>query len=349
MYNKGRNDRRLYVASFHDDIPNLAQGDLIPKRVVYTAPAHLTPRVVVWYSRPAFMLTFSLLLFGVSITAAGYSVFQGQSSLAATLAATEAVPPVGTVTPSATDFTYMAKVDGVDAAHYLVADLETGAVIAASDLNAQVPIASLTKLMTAVVAAKYIDLDSSVRVTQEKYVTTLVPRLEGTYKVSVQNLLQLLLSESSNEAAEVIASVLGRDIFIARMNEVGVAMGLSNTIFTDPSGLDDGNISSVSDMMRLLQYIHQNKSFILDLTADNEVSNTYTTGQFGDLMNFNYIDDVDFVAGKVGETLAAGQTSVSLHRVSVHDTDRLITIVLLGTQKRSEDTKLLISYVKDTF
>jgi len=116
-------------------------------------------------------------------------------------------------------------------------------VLAASDLDRVVPIASLTKLMTALVAAEHINLDQDVRI-RGSGVTSLIPRLREGYSASMYSLLQLLLIESSNEAAEVIASVIGRDEFLRLMNEKAAAIGMEHTTFTDPSGLDDGNIST---------------------------------------------------------------------------------------------------------
>lgn len=247
-------------------------------------------------------------------------------------------------------FVYAPKVPSLTAPHYLVADVESNTVLAASDINEAVPIASITKLMTALVAAEEIDLDSNVYVSQEKYVTTLVPRLGGRYMVSMYSLLQLLLVESSNEAAEVIAAQVGRDRFITLMNEKALALGLSDTRFTDPSGLDDGNVSSLSDLMRLVQHINSSRSFILALTHDQHLPTTHVRGQFGELENFNLIDGVDsFIGGKVGETLAAGQTSVSLHRLTIDGAERTLAFIVLGSKERNADVQKLEAYVRTQF
>ena len=67
-------------------------------------------------------------------------------------------------------------------------------------------------------------------------------------------------------------------------------------------------------------------------------------------MNFNEIDDMDtFVGGKIGETLAAGKTSVSLHRVSFKDQDRILVVILLDAEDRAQEIESLIQYVKDRF
>ena len=248
------------------------------------------------------------------------------------------------------DFVYEPKAPEISASHYLVADIKNNTILAASDVEAKAPIASLVKLMTALVAAEYINLDKDVYVSQEKYVTTLIPRLDGRWKVSMYSLLQLLLVESSNEAAEVIATQVGRDRFITLMNEKALALGLEDTTFTGPSGLDDGNVSTVGDLLRLVQYIHYNRNFILELTNDQDLPTAYKSGEFGELENFNQIEDVDsFIGGKVGETLAAGQTSVSLHRLNINGTERILAFIILNSSDRNEDVKKLLEYTTSQF
>jgi len=248
-------------------------------------------------------------------------------------------------------FIYEATLPDFDPPHYLLADIESNSVLLSSELEMAVPIASLTKLMTALVAAEYINLDTNVPVTQEHYVTTMIPRLSGNNTASMYSLLQLLLVESSNEAAEVIAAQVGRDRFIKLMNDKAQALGLSNTTFTDPSGLDNGNVSSVDDLYRLAQYIYHNRSFILELTANQNLPTAYTGGQFGELNNFNLLEIAEdtFIGGKIGETLAAGQTSLSLHKVLVAGEERVLAVVVLGSSDRSADVAKLLEYVSARF
>lgn len=248
------------------------------------------------------------------------------------------------------DFVYEAALPEIEADEYLIADVENNTVLAASDLDSVRPIASITKLMTALVAAEHLNLDDRVRVTQEKYVTTLIPRLSGYGTASMYSLLQLLLVESSNEAAEVIASQLGRERFIELMNDKARALGLSDTTFADPSGLEDGNVATIADLFKLVQYIYHNRSFILELTANQDLPTAYTSGEFGALENFNVMDDMpSFLGGKIGETLAAGQTNLSLHRVQVGEAERVIAVVVLGSDSREQDVQRLLQYVRDRY
>jgi lipoprotein-anchoring transpeptidase ErfK/SrfK len=248
------------------------------------------------------------------------------------------------------DFVYEPKVPELETPHYLIADIHSNTILAASDFTVSVPIASVTKLMTALIAAEYINLDQSVSVTAPTFVQSLVPRLQDRTRVSMYSLLQLLLVESSNEAAEVIAAQIGRERFIEAMNRKAQSLGMTNSRFVDPSGLGAGNVSSPRDLLRLAQYLHANRSFVLSLTADADLPTLYVSGEFGELINFNEVEGVEgFIGGKVGETLAAGQTSVSLHELTIKGEQRILAVILLGSTERSEDVRTLLKYAKDRF
>jgi D-alanyl-D-alanine endopeptidase (penicillin-binding protein 7) len=247
-------------------------------------------------------------------------------------------------------FVYAAEVLGVTAPHYLIADIDSGTMLAASDLSVAVPIASVTKLMTAVVTAEKLDLDSRIQVSSPNFVESLIPRLQDRSSASVYSLLQLLLVESSNEAAEVIAGEYGRQAFIEEMNTKAKQIGMFQSTFVDPSGLGNENTSTLADLFRLTQYIHTNRNFIFEITAKEKLNGVRDTGEFSDLSNFNEVEELNnFVGGKIGETTAAGQTSVSLHEVSIQGSKRTVAIILLGSSARDEDVRILMKFVEDQY
>jgi len=247
-------------------------------------------------------------------------------------------------------FLYEPKIPALKARHYLIADIKSSTILASSDSTAVAPIASVTKLMTALIAAETINLDSSVAIRDMSFVQSIIPRLGDRNKVSMYSLLELLLIESSNEAADVIAAQVGREKFISAMNAKARSLGMSNTTFADPSGLSAGNTSSPGDLLLLTQFIYKYRSFIIELTADRDLPTTYTRGEFGQLVNFNLTEDSStFIGGKVGETIAAGQTSVSLHRLNIKQGERIIAIILLGSSERSSDVTKLYDYATERF
>ena len=247
-------------------------------------------------------------------------------------------------------FVYEPQIPDIATKEYFIADISNGTILAASDLDKRVPIASLTKLMTAVVASEKINLDSRIWVASPSFVQSMIPRLSNQASVSVYSLMQVLLLESSNEAAEVLAGEIGRADFLAAMNAKAIQLGMLDTTFADPSGLDDGNVSTLADLYTLTKYIQENKRFIFEITANEVVPNAYIGDEFAGLVNFNEIEDMEtFVGGKVGETLAAGKTSISLHRVSFKDQDRILAVILLGAENRTEEIERLIQYIKARF
>ena len=164
------------------------------------------------------------------------------------------------------------------------------------------------------------------------------------------SLLQLLLIESSNEAAETIAGEIGRDEFIEAMNAKARQLGMLQTHFADPSGLSAENVSSVGDLYRLTKYIYDQRRFIFSITAGEEPGSVYVGGEFDGLINFNEIEDMDsFIGGKVGETNAAGQTSISLHRLDFQGEERTLAVILLGSDGRTEDVESLLTYVQNRY
>ncbi|HOC18226.1 MAG TPA: serine hydrolase [Vicinamibacterales bacterium] len=154
-----------------------------------------------------------------------------------------------------------------DATGTLVPDLHAAAAIIYNPETKQVlweehsqdkrSIASITKVMTAVIISET-DPDPARMVTIERadvYAAS-TTHLRANYVVSVDDLMHLLLISSDNAAARALARVSpwGADGFVRRMNEKAVELGLQSTAYADPSGLDAANVSSAYDMARLIAY-----------------------------------------------------------------------------------------------
>ena len=233
------------------------------------------------------------------------------------------------------------------AKEYLVADLKDNHVFFAQGSQAQVPIASITKLMTALVAAEYINLDASIVVADSAIVPTSKPRLHAGDQVSAYQLLYPLLDESSNEAAFALADFVGRARFVSLMNQKAAALGMADTRFTDPAGREDGNVSTAEDLFLLAKYLLNNRSFVLKISAGTLGENAYGAPQFAGLENFNvFAGQPDFLGGKVGETTAAGQTIISLFNETLAGQTRPVVVVALGSTDNAADARLLIGGVR---
>lgn len=239
---------------------------------------------------------------------------------------------------------------GVSAKAYLAADLKNNHVLLAQNAVEEVPIASITKLMTALVAAEYINLDATSTVPESAIVSTSVPRLKAGYRINPYQLLYPLLDESSNEAAFMLAGYLGRERFVSLMNQKAVALGMIHTRFTDPAGREDGNVSTAEDLFALAKYLLNNRSFILKITSNTVGYNAYGSSQFADLQNFNvFTGQPGFVGGKVGQTTVAGQTIISLFNETLEGRTRPIVIIALGSTDNAADARAILTHLKTTY
>lgn len=164
----------------------------------------------------------------------------------------------------------------------LVLEAKAGMVVAVKEDREKVlfekngesplPIASLTKLMTALVVMENYPLSQEVQITQKA-----VEQGEdiGGFKVGerffVKDLLYSLLIESSNDAAYALSEVIGEEPFVNLMNLTAKNLGLLNTYFINPTGLDPDeptephNYSTGQDVVKLARYLLEEQSFIEEI------------------------------------------------------------------------------------
>lgn len=144
----------------------------------------------------------------------------------------------------------------VDARAYIVVNATNGKVLAQSNAHEQLPIASITKLMTVIVALQHLHPDDEVKVTaQAAHVGEESIPLRAGQLVSVHDLLEGALIQSANDAADALAAgAAGGDIpeFVGWMNDEAQSLGLHDTHFVRPDGLDaPGHLSSAYDVAKL--------------------------------------------------------------------------------------------------
>ncbi|MEA2701785.1 MAG: hypothetical protein QOE22_494 [Candidatus Parcubacteria bacterium] len=244
-------------------------------------------------------------------------------------------------------FTYAKKQPNVSAAAFLAADLRSNSVLAEKSSREVVPIASLTKFVTALVSAEYINLDKPIGITQTMIVDTSRPRLQPGQSVQAFQLLYPLLMESSNEAAEALARSVGPDRFVNLMNKKAESIGMASTHFADPAGRKFENVSTAEDLFVLLKYVYNNRSFVLKISTGELNTSAYGAPIYGDLQNFNNfgVPNAEFLGGKVGQTLAAGNTAIAVYNVTIQGVERSVAFVLLDSQDVKKDMQEMVAYV----
>jgi D-alanyl-D-alanine carboxypeptidase (penicillin-binding protein 5/6) len=199
-------------------------------------------------------------------------------------------------------------------AWYLVGD--DGAVLAQGNARQERAIASITKLMTAIVVLERASLSDVVRVSSRAAgVGESTVYLRAGEELTVAALLRAMLVRSANDAAEAVALHVGRGSlprFVARMNAKARELGLADTNFENPHGLDArGHVSSARDATVLVRYA-LGVPFIRDALARSSVS--LPGGRV-----FPTTDDLlenwpALVGGKTGHTLGAGWSQAAAAR-----------------------------------
>ncbi|MDP1526560.1 MAG: D-alanyl-D-alanine endopeptidase [Rhodocyclaceae bacterium] len=144
----------------------------------------------------------------------------------------------------------------------VVIDQSTGNVLFEKNANQVVPIASITKLMTAMVVLDAQPSLSEVLTITAEDLDTLKgtsSRLRVGTQLSREEMLRLALMSSENRASAALSRFYpgGRTAFIAAMNLKSQALGLSDTRFADPTGLTPHNVSSARDLVKLVDAAHQ--------------------------------------------------------------------------------------------
>lgn len=159
-----------------------------------------------------------------------------------------------------------ASAPATSAAAFVLMDADSGRILAAHNETQQRGIASTTKIMTCLVALECSAPGDKVTVRREHLREGSSMYLAEGEELTVEALLYGLMLPSGNDAAECLAASVGegdREKFIARMNEKAASLGMTNTCFRNPSGLDEaGHYSCARDMALLAARAMENPTFV---------------------------------------------------------------------------------------
>jgi len=205
---------------------------------------------------------------------------------------------------------------GVDARAYLVEDGRTGQVLLAGNPDGRVPIASLTKLMTVLLTLEKTQLSDIVTVSPEAAeVGESSVHLRAGEQLTVRDLVEACLIQSANDAAWALADHVGRGSerhFVGMMNRRARQLGLSDTHFVRPDGLDAaGHVSSARDVTTLARVLMQ-KPIVRQIVAMRDA--TIAGGRHLHTWNDLLGSYPGVVGVKTGHTSAAGWSEVAAVR-----------------------------------
>ncbi|MFA6458986.1 MAG: serine hydrolase [Candidatus Paceibacterota bacterium] len=224
---------------------------------------------------------------------------------------------------------------------YIIRNLDTDEVIAANNADTLMPVASLTKLVTAIVARKLIDPDEHIVLSKsiiDTYGNTAQFRAGEVFLA--KDMFYPLLMVSSNDAAEAFAHNYGRKAFIEAMNNFAQTIGAYRTYFRDPSGLSADNRSTATDLAIILDWIRKNDPEILEITdMKTKTVRTHTWVNPSHFLNWS-----NYYGGKNGYIPEAKLTSAAIFTFG--EEREMYAVVLLGSDSRDSDVVKLLSRVK---
>lgn len=241
---------------------------------------------------------------------------------------------------------------GVDIQAYAAMDRDTGELLLAKNITEELPIASVTKIMTAIVALENSRLSKEIRVSSASAsIGEAEMGLTSGEKVTVEDLLYGLMLPSANDAAETLAEgvTTGRTAFIIKMNETAQRLGLLDTFYFNPSGLDGqteetSNFSTCLDLLALTNYALTNPKFAeVVSTYYKEIPYEENKHKAFYLYNILQLDrSYPGIKGvKPGNTDFAQETLVSY----AENGGKKIIMVLLGSGKSRDDAIKIYDYL----
>ena len=227
--------------------------------------------------------------------------------------------------------------------------------------NEKFPIASLTKLMTALIVLDNYKLSDKIKITEA------VVKQEGEAGqlkpdeiLSVKDLLYITLIESSNDAAYALTLPMGEEKFVDLMNLKAQNLGLNNTYFTNSTGLDSSdslgpsNYSTAKELVKLTKYLIFNKPEMFEILSKKEYNLYLENNVFHHrLVNTNKLLEesappvggwqTKIMGGKTGYTEKAEDCLVLVLKCK----DNYLVNVILGAQNKFEEMKKILNYVEN--
>lgn len=210
------------------------------------------------------------------------------------------------------------------------------------------PMASLAKLLTAIVVLEEIGSNQKISVSARAVATEGVSgNLREGEIYSAQDLLKIMLVSSSNDAAAALAEHYGEASFAAAMQKKAGELKMSQTKIEDAAGLGDGNISTASDIAKLLRYLVAEHPEIINWTRSAGILvQPINDTNVNEIRNINpLVAEAGFLGGKTGTSGKAGQNLALIYSFK----DRQLLIVILGSSDRYQELGDLLAWLEKAY
>lgn len=230
----------------------------------------------------------------------------------------------------------------------MVKDLNSGTELFGLNSHSRWAIASLTKLMSALITMENVGKEKNIPITEKAWDTEGVAgdfQVGEIYKAG--DLIKAMLVVSSNDAVAAISEFYGETNFVEAMQKKAADLGMDQTTFIDPTGLSFVNQSSANDLEKLVRYILEYHPELMDVTRQKTTDVLeINSGRKRILTNINYFAGrEDFLGGKTGFIDAAGQNLISIFKYKNHR----IFVIIFGTEDKYKQTDLLYNWIKSSY
>lgn len=236
---------------------------------------------------------------------------------------------------------------GAKASFFL--DTKSGQALYAKNIHERLPIASLVKVMTVLIALEHKRMDDQFLVSQRA--ADMEPDkmlLIAGEKLTLKELLDGIFLVSANDAAEVLAegATGDRNGFIKLMNDKAKQLGMNDTFYANPTGLDEDSNNSYStayDQVILTRYLIRHYPEVVDISQSEHIylPQTENHQDYDMYSGINLLTTYPGVVGfKTGYTPEAGLTLITLAQKFGHE----VVGVLLGSEDRRDEARELLDY-----
>jgi len=239
----------------------------------------------------------------------------------------------------------------IEAKAGIIIDLESDTLIKSKNANKSLPIASITKLVTAYLViqksklSEIVTVGEEVKLIKDQKIPPTIMGLKIGERIKIESLLEGLLIVSANDAAVVLAQYLfgSQKTFVNEMNRWSYLVGLSDTRFVDPDGLSAKNISTATDLSELARIVLFNEDIarIVRIKEKKVLSADGSVSHYLRSTNKLLLEENDVIGLKTGFTEEAGQSII----VAMEKNNHTIIVVLLNSLDRFAEAKKLLDWV----
>ena len=237
---------------------------------------------------------------------------------------------------------------------YLSYDLDNEQLMYFKNINATIAPASLTKLMTSLILIENYNLSDYIEISlpSDYIYEGKVAYLKSGQKMTIESLLEFILIYSANDACFAVVQLFNEntDDFLALMNKRAKQLGMNNTNFKNPDGLDqDGHYTTLSDLLILSKEVIDNYELMSIIMRKSFISNI--GGEDKVFLNTNKLIERNFYGLKTGWTNEAGLTFIGLNQSNDRNILTIVNKSFVNEKKDNHfvDTQNLYSASIDTF